>query len=105
MTFAAALVVLFAAVAGLVAHRYFRVLLIIGLAAVFIGGLALALPVLLPKDFFVRYPQFENTPINPYLSVLYGGVALVFGGGVSLGLLCRFLLLRLSRHKPKANVA
>ncbi len=105
MTFAAILVVLFAAVAALVARRYFRALLFIGLGAVLVGGLALALPFLLPTDFFVRHPQFESTPLNPYLSVFYGAVVLVFGGGISFGLLCRFLLHRLSRHKANANVA
>jgi|GEM_PF-6020163 len=104
MTFAAILVVLFALVAALVARRYFRVLLFVGLGALLLGGIALSLPFLLPHDFFVRHPQFENTPLNPYLSVLYAGVALIFGGGISFGLLCRFLVHYSSRHKTNANV-
>jgi small-conductance mechanosensitive channel len=99
-TIAAILVVLSAFVAALVAWQRFRLLLCLGLGSVLVGLCGVTLPFILPQDFFVHHPQLQNTPLHPYLSALYGIIALVFGSGILFGLLCRFAIRYFSHNKP-----
>ena len=105
MTVIAALVVLVGLAAALVAHRYSRVLLFLGLGALLVAVLGFTLPFVLPADFFVRHPQLTNSPLHPWLSALYGAIALELGSGILIGLLCRSVFNSSSRRKSNGSKA
>ena len=105
MTVAAMLTLFVAVAAALIARSRFRTLLFLGITALILAGVGFALPFTLPNDFFVRHPDLMNTPLHPYRAVGYGGVSLIFGSGILLGLLFRFVSRYFSRPKSNDKVA
>ncbi|PTX92915.1 hypothetical protein DB345_14820 [Spartobacteria bacterium LR76] len=69
--------------------RPFAYFAIISLA---VGALGCAWPVLMPKDFLEKNTWAVNSPLQPELSTVVGGVCLLFGIGLFLALGCRHFL-------------
>ncbi|MBN8709241.1 MAG: hypothetical protein BGO12_01925 [Verrucomicrobia bacterium 61-8] len=65
---------------------YFAILSLI------IGVIACAWPALMPKGFLESNPWAVNSPLQPEISMVVGGVCLLFGIGLFLALGCRRFL-------------
>jgi hypothetical protein len=48
------------------------------------GGLISAWLWVMPADFFVRHPALADTPLQPFMAFLLGGILLLFGVGLLL---------------------
>ena len=73
------LLLLYAVVFVLVATGRWRASVILSGVFCLLGICGISTLYLLPRDFFVRHPQFEDSPLHPYFAVGGGMLVLLFG--------------------------
>jgi hypothetical protein len=94
-----AFVLLCCAPAFFVEARLVKSVFILAAISLALGALASAWPRLMPADFLIRHPAFADTPLQPMMASLLGGVLVLFGVGLLLALGSRMLWQYFQDHK------
>lgn len=78
-----------------------RPMIVLAVIALAIGAFGLFWPKLMPATFMQQNPWAVNSPLDPSLSLFFGGALTLFAIGIGLCIGLRILLLHLKYLKPR----